>query len=89
MKKASTPHPTLTLSLQTLEQSFVLQLTDNGPGWPPNILKHLGEPFITTYKDGTGLGLYTVFMLAQSMSGELILTPSPNKGACATLCLPY
>lgn len=76
------------LRLFRQKQALVLEIIDNGPGWPQVILEHVGEPFLTTSTQGTGLGLYTVFMLAQSLSGELKLFPHPEKGACAQLWLP-
>lgn len=76
------------LRLFQQKQALVLEVIDNGPGWPQVILDHVGEPFLTTSTQGTGLGLYTVFMLAQSLSGELRLLPHPEKGACAQLWLP-
>lgn len=80
--------PHITLQLEQNNQTLCLAVHDNGPGWPDVILKHLGEPFLTTAAEGTGLGLYTVFMLAQSMGGELKLIPHSPKGASAQLCLP-
>lgn len=80
--------PQIILQLEQTNQTLCLAVHDNGPGWPDVILKHLGEPFLTTAADGTGLGLYTVFMLAQSMGGELKLIPHSPKGASARLCLP-
>jgi two-component system, sensor histidine kinase RegB len=81
-------NPVIYMHLYTDKNRCCLKVTDNGPGWPPIILEHLGEPFLTTHKEGTGLGLYTVFMLAQSMAGEFKLSPSFPKGASAELCLP-
>lgn len=76
------------LRLSQQKQALVLEVIDNGPGWPQVVLEHLGEPFLTTSSQGTGLGLYTVFMLAQSMSGELKLLNPSSQGACAQLWLP-
>lgn len=69
-------------------QKLELWICDNGPGWPDSVQRHLGEPFITTRQGGTGLGLYTVYILAQSLGGELILSPHQAQGACACLKLP-
>ncbi len=88
LERSETPNPAISLQLRCTQQHFCLTLQDTGPGWPEQILKHFGEPFVTTYRDGTGLGLYTVYMLAQSMSGELTLSQNTPTGACATLCLP-
>lgn len=75
------------VSLSVVGQFLQLEIQDQGPGWPSSVLEHLGEPFITTRKEGTGLGLYTVYMLAQSLGGSLVLKQN-DKGAVACLCLP-
>ena len=81
-------NPQIHMALRSDKSHCYLKITDNGPGWPQVILEHLGEPFLTTHKEGTGLGLYTVFMLAQSMAGEFKLSSSFPHGASAELCLP-
>ncbi len=80
--------PVIEMHLYCDKNCCYLKVIDNGPGWPSVILEHLGEPFLTTHKEGTGLGLYTVFMLAQSMAGEFRLSSSLPQGASAELCLP-
>lgn len=42
---------------------------DNGPGVPPHILDDLFNPFISTKRDGQGLGLALVDKLARDMNG--------------------
>lgn len=76
------------LQLKLHKQQFCLCLEDQGPGWPEVVLQHLGQPFVTTKASGTGLGLYSVFMLAQSLSGQLELSHPPTGGARIKLCLP-
>lgn len=85
---SSVEQPRIQMDLHTDKNNCYLKIIDNGPGWPKVILDHLGEPFLTTHKEGTGLGLYTVFMLAQSMAGEFNLSSSFPQGASAELCLP-
>jgi C4-dicarboxylate-specific signal transduction histidine kinase len=63
---------------------------DDGPGIADAILQRLFEPFATTKPqgEGTGLGLYTSYMLVQAMHGSLSLENRREGGACATLRLP-
>lgn len=63
---------------------------DDGPGLDPRILERLFEPFATTKPpgEGTGLGLYTSYMLAQGMGGELELQNRDPRGVLARLRLP-
>jgi two-component system C4-dicarboxylate transport sensor histidine kinase DctB len=68
----------------------VLHVDDQGPGVDPAIVERLFEPFATTKPpgEGTGLGLYTSYMLVKAMDGDLSLSTRPEGGARATLRLP-
>ncbi len=63
---------------------------DDGPGLAPEIEGRLFEPFATTKPpgEGTGLGLYTSYMLTQTMSGELHVENREEGGARAVIRLP-
>lgn len=47
----------------------VLAIYDNGKGLTESVKKHLFEPFFTTHKHGTGLGLYITKELCLSSGG--------------------
>ncbi|WP_107929191.1 two-component system sensor histidine kinase NtrB [Neisseria animaloris] len=53
-------------------------VADNGTGVPPDIRNHLFEPFFTTDKQGTGLGLYVARELAHANMGQLHYHPEMN-----------
>lgn len=75
----------------TVNDGFVeIAVQDDGPGLAPEVLAHLFEPFTTTKPpgEGTGLGLYTSYMLVQGMGGELTLKNGPEGGVVATVRLP-
>lgn len=67
-----------------------LLVDDEGPGLPEDMVARLFEPFATTKPpgEGTGLGLYTSYMLAQAMGGTLALHNRDEGGARAVLTLP-
>ncbi|HEY2734835.1 MAG TPA: ATP-binding protein, partial [Polyangiales bacterium] len=67
-----------------------IRVEDDGPGIAVAIQARLFEPFATTKPqgEGTGLGLYTSYMLVQAMHGSLVLENRREGGACATLRLP-
>ena len=49
-----------------------ITIADNGTGIPPQIRRHLGEPFFTTKgQDGTGLGLWVSRSIIERYSGKL------------------
>ncbi len=61
--------------------AFYLDVADNGPGIGPGIAEHILEPFFTTARDGTGLGLHVARELCESNGARL--TPAAGaSGAC-------
>ena len=53
-------------------------VADNGSGVPPDVRNRLFEPFYTTEKTGTGLGLYVARELAHANMGQLHYHPEMN-----------
>ena len=53
-------------------------VSDDGPGVAPEIRNQLFEPFFTTEKGGTGLGLYVARELAHANLGQLHYYPELN-----------
>ena len=48
-----------------------VQVSDNGPGIDPSVRDHIFEPFISTKKNGQGLGLALVNKLVRDMDGRI------------------
>jgi PAS domain S-box-containing protein len=69
-----------------------LEVTDDGPGIPPDLIERIGTPFLTGRADtadgqGVGLGIAISAELARRMGGRLeILNATP--GVRATLTMP-
>jgi signal transduction histidine kinase len=63
-------------------------LRDDGPGVPPDLLARLGEPFLTTRAQGTGLGLFLSRRLVESAGGALTLASRAGEGTTVTVELP-
>lgn len=50
---------TITVQISEKDNDAIIQLSDSGPGIPPDVLPQIFEPLFTTKKEGTGLGLPT------------------------------
>lgn len=84
-------NPKLTIVHELLENSIVIHVIDNGPGISSTDLPHIFEPFFTSKPvgQGTGLGLYISYGLAQDLGGDLSAhNDESTGGACFTLSLP-
>lgn len=61
-----------------IDQIVSIFIYDNGAGVPAPIVDKLFEPFFTTEKQGTGLGLYIAKELAQANGGQLVYQAENN-----------
>jgi len=68
-------------------QGLELTVSDNGAGLPAEVRGHLGEPFVTTKPDGTGLGLFVTDLLVRRMGGSLSLEDREGGGTVARVRL--
>ena len=65
-----------------------LEVRDDGPGFPEDVLSTAGQPFRTGRESGTGLGLATVQRTATDLGGNLIVENLVPRGASVVLSFP-
>ncbi len=65
-----------------------IEVRDNGSGIPPEVLDRIWDPFFTTKKTGTGLGLATVRSIVLRHSGQLGVDTEIGVGTAFTVFLP-
>ncbi|MCB9603003.1 MAG: hypothetical protein H6720_22020, partial [Sandaracinus sp.] len=73
------------------EGRAVLRVSDDGPGFPPELLERIFEPFFSTRpkRRGTGVGLSMVRRMAHRFGGRIEATPrGPLGGASFVIELP-
>jgi len=85
------PADTRSRSDKTLEAGAIVEITDNGPGIPPEVHQHLFQPFFTTKGEhGTGLGLWVSQGIIRKHAGSIDLashTEGPAHGTTARVFL--
>lgn len=67
---------------------LVLEVSDTGSGLDKTAQSQLFEPFYTTSRGGTGLGLWITYRLVERMGGSIGVDSSPGAGAKFTVTLP-
>ncbi|KPF83050.1 ATPase [Brevundimonas sp. AAP58] len=72
------------------EDGALIEVSDTGPGVPPAILDKIFEPFFTTkaVNEGTGMGLATVYGIAQQAGGHIAVANIEGAGAAFRIFLP-
>nr|WP_251034506.1 PAS domain-containing protein [Pseudomonas sp. ISL-88] len=70
------------------EYSVNVTIKDEGDGIPENVLKRIGEPFLTTKEKGTGLGLMVTFNLIKNHQGAIQVDSKPDKGTAFKISFP-
>ncbi len=78
----------ITLAAAVDGQGLELSVTDDGPGFPAELLSGGVRSFFSTRERGTGLGLAMVRRFARDLGGELRLDNPAPRGARARLYLP-
>ena len=84
-----TPSPRIEIRTETTDLGRVrFSVTDNGMGFPENLMKRAFEPYVTTKPRGTGLGLSIVKKIVEEHEGEIGIANVQPRGARVTLTFP-
>jgi len=73
--------------LRRREYGYIL-ITDNGRGIPPEQLDSVFEPFHTTRRGGTGLGLFVARQIVEGHGGKINIESTPGEGTTVEILLP-
>jgi two-component system cell cycle sensor histidine kinase/response regulator CckA len=82
---------TITIRVRRTERDHVcVEVQDTGPGIPPQLLRRIFDPFVTTKPAGrgTGLGLSICRRIVHSLEGTIELQSHPGQGTVARVVLP-
>jgi signal transduction histidine kinase len=69
-------------------RTAILEVSDDGPGIPPDHLDRVFEFGFSTRPQGNGMGLPIVHRLVEEMGGTLVLDSAPGRGTTMRIALP-
>ncbi|WML57537.1 ATP-binding protein [Neobacillus sp. PS2-9] len=78
----------INIKVKVEKQKMYICIQDEGYGIKDENIPKLGEPFFTTKKDGTGLGLLVTNQVIKEHSGELNIQSEPKQGTNVNIILP-
>ncbi len=80
--------PEIRISTRAEGSGVVLAVSDNGSGFPKEILARAFEPYVTTKAKGTGLGLAIVKKIVDEHHGQIEIANAAPNGAQIRIRLP-
>ncbi len=86
--QAMTRGGVLTLQTDATPEAVWISATDTGSGIPQEVLTRLFEPFYTTKRKGSGLGLMIVQRIVREHGGRIEVESRVGKGTTFRLWLP-
>ena len=78
----------LTITTGEAGENIRIDIADTGAGISEENLPRIFEPYFSTKKDGTGLGLTVLFKVVQEHNGEVSVKSREGKGTVFTITLP-
>lgn len=77
----------ITVSIIENKSNIIIKVKDNGSGISPENIRRMNEPFFTTKRNGTGLGVYLSTEIIKAHGGSIRYESSEN-GTTAIVTLP-
>lgn len=78
----------VTLAATRRNENVVIEVKDQGPGIGEENLDKIFNPFFTTKKSGTGLGLTVAQQIVMRHGGVIMVDPNTPRGAVFSILLP-
>ena len=79
---------TISTRLNESAQGISLTIHDNGPGFDPQAIDRIFEPYVTSKEKGSGLGLAICRRIVEEHGGNIRATNLSNGGAAVIISLP-
>lgn len=75
------------LSVTLSDGAPYIRITDNGCGMPSEVMENLFQPFFTTKRGGSGIGLYLARQIVFLHGGDLKVSSTPSHGTTVSITL--
>jgi len=85
---ADTSEPRIVIASGIEDGMARLSVSDNGCGFPEQVMSRAFEPYVTTKPKGTGLGLAIVKKIIEEHGGSVAIANIAPRGARVTIRLP-
>ena len=69
-------------------EAVAIEVADDGPGMPADVVERVFDPFFTTKAQGSGLGLAIVRKIVHAHDGRIDLRSAPGRGTTISVTLP-
>lgn len=86
--EAMPPKGRLTVATRNVLGGVEIAVSDTGTGIAAEALPHIFQPFYTSKKNGTGLGLSVCNNIVQAHGGTISVKSAPGQGTTFTIYLP-
>ncbi len=80
--------PSIEVRTELAGDKVRLAVSDNGGGFPEELMARIFEPYVTTKTRGTGLGLAIVKKIVDEHQGSIAIENRPSRGASVSVLLP-
>jgi nitrogen fixation/metabolism regulation signal transduction histidine kinase len=85
---ANRANPLIEVRTERVDDQVRLSISDNGAGFPEEMMGHVFEPYVTSKPRGTGLGLAIVKKIVDEHQGAVAIENRPQHGASVSVLLP-
>jgi len=87
-RRVSGREPAIEVRTEAATDKVQLSVSDNGDGFPEELMTRIFEPYVTTKPRGTGLGLAIVKKIVDEHRGTISIQSNPAHGASVSVLLP-
>lgn len=78
--EASKPGKKLEITLENDHNNILIKISDQGTGIPKENREKVFQPYFTTKKQGTGIGLFQSRQIIEAHGGNLLIDPEKTRG---------